>query len=343
MKIKEYLKDKVLLIVFLIFDIISFWMMGYAFHVSIPYVIAVSAILLSCIIIFFAVDFIKRKVFYDDFFLKLDRLDQKYLITEMLKQPGFAEGDIICEALYHIDKSMKDRISGLEASQSDFKEYIEMWVHEAKIPIQGIMLMNYSMEQKTGSTVLKNQQAELFRLENYVEQILYMARAEHPEKDYLLKETELIPVINRVVKNNKELLIGNKISIEKKNLGLSVVTDSKWLEFMLGQIVNNSIKYSKETAGRICFYAQKLSDRIVLIIEDNGIGVCVEDIARVFEKTFTGKNGRRRASSTGMGLYICKRLCERLGHNIRMESKEGEYTKIIIEFGIEDYYKMTGC
>ena len=133
-------------------------------------------------------------------------------------------------------------------------------------------------------------------------------------------------------------MIGNKIRIEKNDTAHSVVTDSKWLTFMLGQIVNNSIKYRDAAKQpRISFAVEEMADKTVLKIRDNGIGIPEQDIDRVFDKTFTGENGRKGNASTGMGLYICKQLCNKLGHAITIASVYGEYTEVEIAFGKETF------
>ena len=143
---------------------------------------------------------------------------------------------------------------------------------------------------------------------------------------------------NAFAQQQKDLLIGNKIRIEKNDTALSVVTDSKWLTFMLGQIVNNSIKY-RDAAKQPCisFAVEEMADKTVLKIRDNGIGIPEQDIDRVFDKTFTGENGRKGNASTGMGLYICKQLCNKLGHAITIASVYGEYTEVEIAFGKETF------
>ena len=193
--------------------------------------------------------------------------------------------------------------------------------------------MNYN-----GSQDLKKQKAQLARINSFVEQILFYARADAAEKDYLLTACDLDATINKVLQQQKDLLIGNKIRIEKNDTAHSVVTDSKWLTFMLGQIVNNSIKY-RDAAKQPCisFAVEEMADKTVLKIRDNGIGIPEQDIDRVFDKTFTGENGRKGNASTGMGLYICKQLCNKLGHAITIASVYGEYTEVEIAFGKETF------
>lgn len=318
--------------------------MGYACKVQEEYLWAVSVILWSLVLVNFLMEYVKRRSFYKDLFGKLAGLDQKYLITEMLESPGFLEAELFCAALYEIDKSMKERINEIEEVQREFKEYVELWIHEIKVPIATLSCMNYN-----GNIDLSKQSRQLDKLSYYVEQILFLSRADHSQKDYLMKPVVPEQVVNQVIRSNKELLLENKIRIEKDMLSEPVMTDAKWLEFMVGQIVNNSIKYlvckydgkNREEIPCIRFCQTACGGKMQLIIEDNGIGVCRQDLPRVFEKTFTGENGRKITGATGMGLYICKKLCDKLGHRIWMESEEGKYARIGLEFGTDEFYAVT--
>ena len=139
---------------------------------------------------------------------------------------------------------------------------------------------------------------------------------------------------------NKDDLLENQIKLEVNIDNLNVYTDKKWLEFILNQIVNNSIKYKKNNNSFINITAHEEKDKIILSVYDNGIGIPSKDIKRVFDKSFTGTNGRDKVKSTGMGLYIIKNLCNKLGHNIYIKSEENKYTNVVIEFGKNKYYKF---
>lgn len=337
MSFQRFLKDKIVYVLTMIVLLIFITMLGYAFKAVNAYIIVVDVLMLIASVLLLLRDFWKRKLFYDEFVGKLEQLDQKYLITEMVQNPEFYEGELLCEALYQINKSMKEKINDIERSSLDFREYLEMWIHEMKVPLSSLTLMNYN-----GETELSKQKRQIQKMNHYVEQMLFYARAGAPEKDYLLKKCDLEGMVNKVVRENKELLIGKKIAIEKENLAYTVITDSKWFAFILGQIINNSIKYVRDEERLIKFYAYKnqkdKKNQIVLVVEDHGIGICENDIGRIFEKSFTGQNGRKSAASTGMGLYICKKLCDKMGHNIWIASKENQYTRVFIAFGEDDYY-----
>ena len=199
------------------------------------------------------------------------------------------------------------------------------------------MLMNHNQKSKLD----KKYEEQIKRIDDYVDQILYFVRSENAEKDYLIKDISLKKVINSVAMKNKNDLLEKRINFEVKLDDIKVLTDAKWLEFIVNQIVSNSMKYIRKDVDNIIRISVEESiKQIDLIIYDNGIGIPEKDIRRVFEKTFTGENGRTTSKSTGMGLYIVKKLCEKLGHKITIKSKVNEYTKIIITFSKNDFYKI---
>lgn len=334
MKLRSFIKEKLGAIIGTVFVVLAAHLMGYACDVRTDYVNVLSGIILICVFILLFWEYVKKRRFYREFITILDELDQKYLITEMMLAPDFEEGRIWMDALYEINRSMIERVNHMEMAVKDFKEYLELWIHEIKVPIAALKLMNYN-----GNTDAKKQKLQIDRMNDYVEQILFYARADAPEKDYLLNACKLDTAINSVLQQQKDLLIGNYVKIEKHETDVSVITDSKWLTFMIGQIVNNSIKYiDNEKKPVISFSTESKKDETVLTIRDNGIGIDEKDIDRVFEKTFTGENGRTGNISTGMGLYICKRLCGKLGHRIDISSIKGQYTEVLLHFGKNEYY-----
>lgn len=329
----DYLREKSGWMICGFLELVFIVILGMAFEIHSAYIVSVVFLQVVVNSIFFVMDYQKRSIFYNDMLAKLEELDQKYLITEMLRRPEFLEGDILCDALYDIDKSMNERVREMERSVNDFKEYVEMWIHEIKLPISAISLMSYN--EKTDPSKYKQQ---VDKISHYVEQILYYVRADAPEKDFLMKKCSLEPIINAVLMEYKEVLIAGRFTIEKENTDTSVISDAKWIQFMIGQIVNNSVKYRRGDSGYLKFEVTEDQNCVCLSVEDHGIGVNSTDVKRVFDKSFTGENGRKVAASTGMGLYICRKMCDKLGHRIFMESVEGEFTRVIIEFGKNDYY-----
>lgn len=179
---------------------------------------------------------------------------------------------------------------------------------------------------------------------------MYYIRSNYSENDYLIKEVGLNKAVGEVLIKNRDDLLENKINIQVDLNNYSVFTDSKWFQFILNQIINNSIKYKKAGVESIIkITASQTKDETTIEIFDNGIGIPRKDLKKVFNKSFTGENGRIGAKSTGMGLYIADRLCKKLGHRIEIESEQNvdgtsdSYTKVKIVFGRNDYLTLQNC
>ena len=337
MKLSKYLRSNYLIILLFIIIILIINLMFVSFKLEKQVIIGVNITLLIGFIIYISYDFNRRKKFYDKFLNDLDMLDKKYLITEMIEKPNFYDGEILFYALYEIDKSMAERIKEYSLSISDFKEYIEMWIHEVKLPLASINLMIHNNKELSDKKIIE----QLKRIDDDVEQVLYYVRSENAEKDYLIKETKLDKVISNVAMKNKDILLENKIDFTVDVKDIKVLTDSKWLEFIINQIVSNSIKYIRYGVEHyIKITAGENNKNIILEIFDNGIGIAKSDIHKVFDKTFTGNNGRKVKTSTGMGLYIVRQLCKKLGHKVTIDSKENEYTKVSILFNKDDFLNI---
>lgn len=307
-----------------------------AFKVNVQLVIALIVIWIFFYISILLIGYYRKKTFYDELLLNLERLDKKFLILETIVPPNFYEGELLCNILYDINKSMLENMKQYEHITNDFKEYIEMWIHEIKIPISSLTLMahNHHLDNRFLH--------QLKRVEGYIEQVLYYTRSENAEKDYLIKTNKLSKIIKNIAMKNKDALLEKHIDFIIEDANYSILTDAKWLEFILNQIMNNSIQYmdDEKDENYIKITVNEDKNKIVLSILDNGIGIKESDRKRVFEKSFTGENGRIKKISTGMGLYIAKKLCEKLGHKIEIESKKKEYTKVSITFGKNEFYHV---
>lgn len=337
MKFGSFLKDRLYSIIIALFCYFIILLVLLAYKSDKAIVIAITIILLVTYILLFLTDFFRKQKFYTDLLTNIDNLDKAYLVLETLNRPEFYEGELLCQALYEIDKSMNENVRIEKEQLLDNKEYIEMWIHEVKRPLASLVLtlnnQKNILDRKT-KNILK-------RLEDYVDQVLYYVRSENAEKDYFIKEVDLSKVIKNVGIKNMDDLLDNKVEFIVDKTNYKVFTDSKWLEFILNQIINNSIKYKRNIDNSyIKIYVKDNLDTTVLIIEDNGIGIKTSDIRQVFDKTFTGTNGREKTTSTGMGLYIAKNLCKKLGHKIEIESKENEYTRVFITFAKNKFYDV---
>lgn len=335
MSFLKYLKDKLFVILTFLFSYIIILLMLIAFKIDYSLIIAITIVLFLMILIIILEGYFRKRSFYNTLINNTNKLDKKYLVLETLYKPDFYEGKIAYDTLYDINKSMTENVKKHNDQLTDFKEYIEMWIHEIKVPIASLVLQIHNNKDKKSKDILK----KINKIDELTEQILYYVRTESIEKDYLIKDANLNKIVGEVALKNKDYLLENKINFVSDNLNYDVLTDSKWLVFILNQIVNNSIKYKKEKGDAILkIYAENNKTSVKLIIEDNGIGIIESDLPRVFDKSFTGYNGRIRHKSTGMGLFIAKSLCDRLGHKIEIQSKQNEYTKVIITFSKNDYY-----
>ncbi len=337
MKLSKYLRNNFLIILLFIVITAITNLMLVSFKTDIQAILGIDITVIIGFILYIIYDFNRRKKFYNKFLNDLDLLDKKYLITEMIEKPNFYEGEILYDALYDIDKSMSEKIKEYSLSIADFKEYIELWIHEVKLPLASMNLIIHNHKELSDKKIIE----QLKRIDDDVEQVLYYVRSENAEKDYLIKETELDRAISNVAMRNKDILLENNIDFEVEVGNKKVLTDSKWLEFIVNQIVSNSIKYIRDGVEHLIrITAEENSKSIFLKIYDNGIGIEKSDIPKVFDKTFTGNNGRKIETSTGMGLYIAKQLCKKLGHKITIDSKENEYTEVSIIFNKNDFLNV---
>lgn len=337
MKLIKYLLDKIPQIIISIMGFTITIFMLNAFKVESTLKIAITIIFFIVCIFNIGIDYFRKYKFYQSLSNTLDVLDKKYLILEMINKPNFYEGEIFYQTLYDINKSMIENVKEYNLSIIDFKEYVEMWIHEVKIPISSLTLLIHNNQEKIDKRYVE----QIRKLDNYIDQILYYVRSENAEKDYIIKEKSLQEIIKNVALKNKDDLLASKVKLDVNVNNIKVLTDAKWLEFILNQIINNSIKYKRNNVeSYIKIIAKEDKEKTYLSIYDNGIGIPKKDIPRVFEKSFTGENGRITAKSTGMGLYIVKKLCDELGHKINIESKKKEYTKITIIFYKNDFYKI---
>ena len=280
--------------------------------------------------IFYIYDYFNKNKYYSELLYNLKALDKKYLISDIIEEANFLDGKILYKVIKETNKSMADEVANLNIKSEEYKEYIEMWVHEVKTPIAVCKLISENNE----SEVVDSISEEVEKIENYIEQALFYARSNEVEKDYIIKKMNIKSSVNKVIKRNMNSLLNNNIKINLDNIDQEVYSDSKWLEFILNQIIINSIKYMKKGNKELKIYCDKNEENITLSICDNGIGMSEKDIAKAFEKGYTGDNGRKFIKSTGIGLYLCNKLCIKLGLRIKLDSKEGIGTKVSIIFPI---------
>ena len=337
MDFKLFFKEKAITILLLLFGIITIEIFLMAYNVGMFIKIYIPLIIMGLYMISIIIEYFKRKKFYDNLLKMLEELDEKYLITEIIKTPNFLEGQILKNSLEQIDKSMLENVNKYKYMTEDYKEYIELWIHEIKIPIATSKMVI----ENNKDAITKSIDEELDKVENYIEQALFYARSNTVEKDYYIRKVVLKEIVNESIKKNKSSLIQEKISIDIHDLEIEVNTDNKWIVFILNQIIQNSIKYRKKENSVMEIYANQGKENVILYIKDNGIGIKQGEITRVFEKGFTGTNGRlSNKKSTGIGLYLCKKLCNKLGIGIELNSVQNEGTEVKLVFPKDSYIEL---
>ena len=264
-----------------------------------------------------------------------EQLEERYLLPEVMNVPERADEAVFYRILKMAGKSMLEKTGVVQRERKEYKEYIEQWIHEVKTPITAIKLLCENNPSPFSREVL----AETEQISRFTEQALYYARSDHVENDYLIRETSLSDVVHAAIAENKYLLRRNHAQIKAEQLDRYVYTDEKWVRFILNQLISNSVKYHTE-APALRFFAEEKQGRVLLSVEDNGMGIAESDLPRIFEKGFTGQNGRMNQSSTGIGLYLCKRLCDKLGIGLTAASR-GTGTTMTLSFSVNDF--VTGA
>ena len=269
-------------------------------------------------------------------------------VEEQAKLPE-ATDDV--EMLYHrLLENQSIARSEAESSaairQSQMRDYYSMWVHQIKTPISAMKLLLEAEREELGQLICDDEQSqyllsdnmdsfedELFRIEEYVSMALQYQRVSSNENDFVLEKVSVDGVIRDTIKKYAKIMIRRHIGINYSGTGQEVYTDGKWLAFMLEQILSNAIKYTPQ--GGVTIETAEEKDRFFITIKDTGIGIKAEDLPRVFEKGYTGYNGHADKKATGIGLYLCRQMADKLGHTIRMESEIGKGTKVWIGFDLD--------
>ena len=328
MRITDYIKDKGLFVAInlLVFVIVSSFI--YSTDGALVIIFLLFCVRFLPLFTYIIIEYIKFRRYFTTVENTLENLDKKYLLPELIKEANFIEGEEINYILKILSRDMHENVNYYKNMQEEYREYIEMWVHEIKTPIASTKLLI----ENNNNEVTRKINSQMDKIENFVEQVLYYSRSDEVGKDYIIKEINLSQVVKSVVKRNQRDFISKRISLQLDNLDEVIYSDTKWVEFILNQIVGNAIKYSKGKDDKIKIESKKVENAVVLTVEDNGVGIIERDLNRVFEKGFTGENGRKFGKSTGIGLYLCKKLCDKMGLGLHIDSKINEGTKVSIVF-----------
>ena len=250
---------------------------------------------------------------------------QKRICIDIEKLPvvnGLIENDYI-QLVKVIDSDRKKRLADYAVWRGNLTDYYTLWVHQIKTPIAAMRLLLQSEDNENNREL----EAELFKIEQYVEMVLQFLRVDNEHTDYVIGRQNLEKIVRSSVRKYAKLFIIKNISVDVGNISAEVLSDEKWLSFVIEQIISNALKYTEK--GSISIF---LENEETLVIEDSGIGIAKEDLPRVFEKGFTGYNGRTDKKSTGIGLYLCKKIMDKLGHKIEISSEVGKGTKVKLIF-----------
>lgn len=257
----------------------------------------------------------------------LEGLDQKYLFAECIPKAETIYERKLLDLSRRAGCAMVSAVSDAQAAQREYQEYVESWVHEIKAPITAAKLIC----QSTDSTTRRKLSQELTQIEAHIERALFYARAQSPEKDFIIRKADLGEIAAGAISRHKTLLIQNGIRVETRDLGKIVYTDTKWMDFILGQLLQNAVRYRNEhQPSVITLSAKEIGKQVQLTVCDNGIGIPAHELPRVFDKGFTGSNGRVRGGSTGMGLYLCRYLSKSLEIDLQIASVENEGTTLTL-------------
>lgn len=332
MRGRDFLRDKLPQMAILLFVTLFLCGILYAYRLNALGILFVAACILLGAAAGYWIEYARRRGFYRNLLEEMEELSPKYLIAEMLEEPSFFEGKVLCQVVREAGKSMNDHIALYKNASDEYREYIEAWVHEVKTPIASARLLALNHP----GPVMESMDEEISKINGFVEQALYYSKSNCLEKDYVISKVNLEEPVKKALKQHAKALIGAGIAVELRDLAENVYADEKWLVFMLGQILANAEKYG---AKKIRCFADASPGGVLLHIWDNGRGIPEKDLPRIFEKGFTGENGRQM-KSTGLGLYLCRKLCEKQGLNISAKSKEREYSEILMFFPIGTLTKM---
>lgn len=333
MKLSDYIIDRLFSVVMflaaVIFSMGFLWLMGLRYE----FIIYIEIIFGFSFLAAFVWDYTRKKKYYCGFMALFDGLDDKTLLAELVEKPGFLDGKLLYQILRLSNKYMNDKLAEAGATNQEYREYIEMWVHEIKTPITSAHLIIEN--DKNISTIRIDD--ELNKIDHFVEQALFYARSTTLEKDFKIEKTTLKILVQEALKSYSKQIIEAHGRPVFENLDISVFADRKWCVFIIGQIIANSVKYAKENLI-LTFEGSSFDNGCSLSVSDNGIGITEADIPRIFDKGFTGENGRKFGKSTGIGLYLCRKLCRKMNMEISVASSLENGTTVKIMFPKENLY-----
>ncbi len=315
---RHYIRDR--LKNFLLFFVCAavFIAAFFLYHLPLGAVIYPAGLCMIFAAVWLAVDYFKAKRKHEELIFLCRLPENLPQALEKYNRVWDEDYKALIETLVEKEKEAEEQA---EKNLAETVDYYTAWVHQIKIPISSMALTLQNEDTPVSRMLLK----ELFRIEQYVEMVLCYLRLNSESTDYLFREYPLDGIIKNSVKKFASQFIGKGIRLVYKETGKTVLTDEKWLSFVLDQLLSNALKYTPE--GSISIYTE---DPLILCITDTGIGIAAEDLPRILERGYTGCNGRTYKRATGLGLYLCSRICGRLGHTIEINSQAGRGTTVKI-------------
>lgn len=324
-----YLKSRIKVIAAFVLFMLVFALVYALYHLPLEPVVYSAELVTALAVIFAGLDWLQ-------FYQKHQRLTAAINaatagLGELPKPRDLLESDY--QTLIRVlAENRAELISQFDNRQTEMIDYYTLWAHQIKTPISAMGLLLQTEEGDRERTRAYGQ--ELFKIEQYVDMVLQYLRLESMSSDLILVEYDLAEIVRQAVKKYGIIFINKKISLELAELNCRVLTDEKWLVFVLGQVISNALKYTNQ--GKISIYLDQQAEKS-LIIEDTGVGIRAEDIARIFDRGFTGYNGRMDKKSTGIGLYLCQQVLDKLSHTITVTSQVGQGTRVSIDLATRGF------
>lgn len=330
---RAYLKDKWKGICLYLFIVAVFYAVAFLYHYEHVLRNMVYAVELT---VFFGVlvclaDYRNYKIKCQGLLMALQKEEER---TRVLPEAKSLPDSLYIRLLMEEEQEKRKFITKYDEKQKEMADYYTMWTHQIKTPIAALRLLFQSEDKQSFDR--QQETEELFKIEQYAQMALYFARLDSPSSDFLLKEYDVCEIVKQAVRKYSVLFLRSGLSFRMEEFEIQAVTDEKWLGFVVEQVFSNALKYTHQ--GGIAIYGADAEGSMrqgkvsYLVIEDTGIGIRESDLPRIFERGFTGYNGRLDQKSTGLGLYLCDRIMSRMAHTMKVRSVLGEGTKVILGF-----------